>query len=398
MSNTLKYLIQDYRHKLEKVEQLDEFHLLAWAFYNDSLLTYPVDIDWEPKANMYYNKVKAYPYPTDFLQWHEAFGNNLMLFRPAKLLTSKLIGNNLLEDYKLLTANGYLLIAEVLDSEMCYVYDLNQSPAVIKLVPNSAYYKLEELYTLYREEYQLKLYADTAIYLNPMDLDMALIFDEQEEYILNSPYIKSYLEKTLKEVPEVNNFLDFLKHLMLEAFRRFESLITHDPNYSKANPIWGLFHNKGCDYSSYKQFDLAIMEYNKSLAIEPTYESYHNIGFAYSGKGNQREALNYYHKSIAINPKYSLAHNNIAYSHYCLGEYEAALVAVNKAIATDKKSGLAYATKAEITFELNDMPAFYEALEQSIRLNFDPFRIDSKIHKALANEKQFKKLIKPFKK
>jgi tetratricopeptide (TPR) repeat protein len=65
-------------------------------------------------------------------------------------------------------------------------------------------------------------------------------------------------------------------------------------------------------YSSNKDYDRAIADYNAALRIDPKYASaYNNRGIAYWGKKDYCRARADYEKALQLDPNYTTARNNL---------------------------------------------------------------------------------------
>ena len=72
------------------------------------------------------------------------------------------------------------------------------------------------------------------------------------------------------------------------------------------------YFNRGLTYHKKGQYDQAISEYNRAIAINPRYaKAYSNRGAAYMDKGQHDRAISDFTKAIEINPKLALARNQV---------------------------------------------------------------------------------------
>jgi tetratricopeptide (TPR) repeat protein len=85
-------------------------------------------------------------------------------------------------------------------------------------------------------------------------------------------------------------------------------------------------------YMKEDQYDKAIEDLNKAIAIDPRHEGvYNNRGNAYSRKGQYDRAIEDYSKAIAIKPTYSGSYFHLALTYSLLGKESAACDSLNKA-------------------------------------------------------------------
>ena len=75
------------------------------------------------------------------------------------------------------------------------------------------------------------------------------------------------------------------------------------PNFTYANSESESFYHKGHVYLNQRQYNLAIDEYTKAIALDPQYgKAYNNRGLAYYRNLQYDLALSDYNKAIALIP------------------------------------------------------------------------------------------------
>jgi tetratricopeptide (TPR) repeat protein len=79
------------------------------------------------------------------------------------------------------------------------------------------------------------------------------------------------------------------------------------------------------------EFEAAVADYKKSLAIEPTAEAYTFLGWTYSKMGDLDAAIEMCHKAIAVDPDFGNPYNDIGAYQLQLGQLEAAIPWLQKA-------------------------------------------------------------------
>ena len=81
------------------------------------------------------------------------------------------------------------------------------------------------------------------------------------------------------------------------------------------------------------QFDAAISEWNKALAIDPeSFKAENNLGIALLRSGRVAEAVAHFEKSVAIQPAYPQAHFNFGNALSVAGQADRALAEWQKAV------------------------------------------------------------------
>jgi len=96
--------------------------------------------------------------------------------------------------------------------------------------------------------------------------------------------------------------------------------------------------NLANDYMKRKEYDKAIAEYEKAIAILPAYsKAINNLGNAYLNTGDYDKALANYEKAIAIDPDSGEVHNNLGLVYYAKGNYGSAKEHIDRALALGYK-------------------------------------------------------------
>ena len=151
----------------------------------------------------------------------------------------------------------------------------------------------------------------------------------------NKPHIEpdaqSYLQRGIEA--HQNNNLD-------DAITYYTEVISLDSDHSI---IPQAYHNRGNAYYFKGAYDLAIADYNKTIALNPDEaQAYHSRGYTYYVKGAYDLAIADYNKTIALNPDEAQAYYNRGNAYYFKGAYDLAIADYNKTIALNPDEAQAY--------------------------------------------------------
>jgi tetratricopeptide (TPR) repeat protein len=149
---------------------------------------------------------------------------------------------------------------------------------------------------------------------------------------------------------------------VLRELKRFAQAVTA---YSKAiqlKPHAWTYNNRGIAYADLKQYQLAIDDYNQSLAINPDYDlAYNNRGAAYAGLKQYQLAIDDFNNAIAIDSNNADAYNNRGLAYAYLEQYQKAIDDFNSTIAINSNNaeaynnrGLTYAYLEQYQLAIND--------------------------------------------
>jgi tetratricopeptide (TPR) repeat protein len=93
------------------------------------------------------------------------------------------------------------------------------------------------------------------------------------------------------------------------------------------------YKSRGLAHLEKRQYDQAIMDFNKALKINPRdAHAYHNRGRAYEEKGQYDQAILSFDKVLEINPRYVDAYFNRGLVYHAKGQYDQAVSDYTKAL------------------------------------------------------------------
>jgi tetratricopeptide (TPR) repeat protein len=118
-------------------------------------------------------------------------------------------------------------------------------------------------------------------------------------------------------------------------------LFSPNPAYAESKSV--TFCGTGNSYYDKGQYDLAITNYTKAIALNPQYaKAYCNRGLAYYIIKKNPLAINDFTKAIEVNPQYADAYKYRGMAYYAAAEYDLAVADFNKAIALNPQNEEAY--------------------------------------------------------
>jgi tetratricopeptide (TPR) repeat protein len=124
------------------------------------------------------------------------------------------------------------------------------------------------------------------------------------------------------------------------------------------------------DYDK-KDFDNAVINYNKSLALQDSYLTYFKLGNAYSAKKDFRSALTAFQKTINRNPNYAPGYFNIGLLHSETKNYQMAVKAFLKAIELNPDFVETYRNLAIVYYILENYQESLKYFEKYLQLTDD---------------------------
>lgn len=98
-------------------------------------------------------------------------------------------------------------------------------------------------------------------------------------------------------------------------------------------------NNLGDVYGRRGDFNNAVLEFKKAIAIKPDYaDAYHNLGNTYKAMGKIEDAIKNYQFALKFNPKLWLSYQNLAVIYFGQKQYKLSLENMQKAIAINPQN------------------------------------------------------------
>jgi lipoprotein NlpI len=99
---------------------------------------------------------------------------------------------------------------------------------------------------------------------------------------------------------------------------------------------------RGTQLLSDGQYDEAILDFDRALAIEPRAGTYYNRGLAHFSKNDVDKALADWNQAIALDPRDARAHRQRGGAYFTKGDFNLAVADFNRAIELEPKEPKAY--------------------------------------------------------
>ncbi len=165
------------------------------------------------------------------------------------------------------------------------------------------------------------------------------------------------------------------------ALSDFNKAIALEPGHAEP------YNNRGVIFDKLGDTELAITDYNKAIDLDPHYaEAYFNRGLVLSRQGKISEAVKDYTTAIRLRPGISQAYNNRGLLLSGLGHFHAALDDYNQAIDINPDFVEAYNNRGLILDKQGDYPDAVADFTKAIAL--DPASAEPYNNRGLALAKQ----------
>ena len=121
------------------------------------------------------------------------------------------------------------------------------------------------------------------------------------------------------------------KEVLRNKWRDFNVMPATGQEERKSKESW-FYHKIGTAFLQKREFDQAILLFDKSLEINPAYaEAYETRGLTYSCREQYDEAIADFNKALEINPRLGEAYMSRARAYYFKGEYDKSWEDIKKA-------------------------------------------------------------------
>jgi len=172
-----------------------------------------------------------------------------------------------------------------------------------------------------------------------------------------------------------------------DPFTFWSKTVEDSPDSARAR------NNLGMIYLQKGETDLAIREFQASIALESDPEYHHNLGMAYQKKGMKEEALREYHHVLAANPASALTHNNMGNIFVDKGRLDEGILRFKEAIRLKPNYYDAHYNMGLAYFKKGILDASIEAFKLAIHYEPDHAEAHSCLGTAYANKGQFNEAI-----
>ena len=130
------------------------------------------------------------------------------------------------------------------------------------------------------------------------------------------------------------------------------------------------YYKSATAYHDLGEFEQAISEYRKAIALNPNSPIIHNrLGVAYSELKQYDAALDAYQKALVLSPMTAEPHYNMGLVYLKQGDLPRAAEAFKRAIAIDAEWGDPYTGLGEVYLKQGDFGQAARAYKQATRLN-----------------------------
>lgn len=206
---------------IERIEAIENFAQFVEFCEDFKLKTdndRPVDVSPGEVGDL--AALKAFPYPADFVEWHEKFGHIYFWLESTKVVTTDSVVSEMVNGFSsLLVKNGYLVLTTDASGN-AFVLDTNMEVPEIKFSQHdSVYSNHEDVLELYEEHFELDT-DDEGKIVAQEGFELDKIYDGEGNFILDNPYLKRYFAENL-EATGYTDFLGFLKGKLMEGIKEY---------------------------------------------------------------------------------------------------------------------------------------------------------------------------------
>jgi tetratricopeptide (TPR) repeat protein len=150
--------------------------------------------------------------------------------------------------------------------------------------------------------------------------------------------------------------------------------------------------------SDQKKIDEAKEKYKKIITLNPNhFIAYLNLGNLYQEQKHEQQAMYCYIKAQEINPEDSRIHNNIGLLHYAAERYEEAKLSYERALRIDPKCEEAICGMSAVLIEINNCESAIKIIKKAIQNNKKNNTLYFNLGNALKKQRKFSEAINEYK-
>lgn len=351
LENLVK-VIQKRKHTLSEITDFEGFFNFLRTFITDADYRNPFWIDKESTVtSAEIDILRKHNYSEEYIEWCEKYGQYSIGLGITLSSVSNVLNNIANEYYGLQVKNNYLYFATD-GSGNDFAFDVNEPGNQIRIFDHNGYITPDWISDIYSEVFDFYFDDETNEYVNPENLDISIIFDENGEYRADAIYIKNYLQTD--EASQIAGTKGLLPFMLEKAAEGIDEVI------------------------NYYCFDI------EKLAL------------SYQEKGELEEAFLLYDAILESHTQKALAYNNRAYELRTAGILDKSLEYIDKALVLEPENGLYNGTKAEILFDMGNEDVFFQSLELALKFGMETNLIDDVMKVKYKNDSRFTTILSQY--
>ena len=150
------------------------------------------------------------------------------------------------------------------------------------------------------------------------------------------------------------------------ALRDFTKTIALEPGYFQA------YNNRAFTFEKMGQFEKALEDYNMAVTLNPSFqEAFYHLGILYGKMRLYNEAIQALNKYLALNPKNAEAYSGRGVMYSLSGQPENALEDFNKAIALNQNLATAYVNRGDLYLKSGRIDLAFADFQRACALGED---------------------------
>ena len=160
-----------------------------------------------------------------------------------------------------------------------------------------------------------------------------------------------------------------MKTVMLVVLLALAGCVTAGPTVDKTKMAEG-YYTKGLSYLQERNFELASVEFNRSIQTDSSYkQSYYGLGIISDYQGKLEDARKYYEKAIDQDANFSEAYNALGVVYFKQQKWKESIKAFNKALANKLYTTphVPYINLGDLYMAQKDYPKAIEAYRASLQ-------------------------------
>jgi tetratricopeptide (TPR) repeat protein len=132
-------------------------------------------------------------------------------------------------------------------------------------------------------------------------------------------------------------------------------IVAHEPLFSSELRAY-LYRKRGFAYSRFKEYELAIEDYDTAIELDSTYaRAYASRGRTYRSLGEYELAIKDYNQALELRPNYAWAYAGRGQTYRLRNEYTQSIKDLNRAIEIEPNNAWSYFVRGYIHLWLKDV-------------------------------------------